>query len=176
MHRVARTSTGGTKERVYNFVRAKDAPHLLDLQLFLRKMLALSKGGSVEGSDFASDIIVGSLLRDSVELCMRWIHVVLSKDTEKCRIRESKDAGLCSQFSALRKHPQIGQRGLNKSEVVVVMKARRSKIKIDPSKRSSCSNLSGNHEDMIEPTDKDGGRDTEGIGANIGSSSDADLD
>ncbi|KAG0635079.1 P-loop containing nucleoside triphosphate hydrolase protein [Tuber brumale] len=227
VHRVGRTARAGRRGWAYSFVRAEDAPYLLDLQLFLGKKLVLSKGGSVEGFDFASDIIVGSLLQDSVERCMEWTNVLLSKDSELANLKgvsakgeklyqKTKTAASAESVKRAREiiaqkgwsttNPlfaddannaeverakmlarvanfrpsetifEIGQRGLNKSAAAAVMKTRRAKIKINPSKRRGGANLSGDDEDMIEPTAKDSDRDIEGIEANMDPASDADLD
>ncbi|KAG0131020.1 P-loop containing nucleoside triphosphate hydrolase protein [Tuber indicum] len=227
VHRVGRTARAGRRGWAYSFVRAEDAPYLLDLQLFLGKKLVLSKSGSAEGFDFASDIIVGSLLQDSVERCMEWANMLLSKDTELANLKgvsakgeklyqktktaasvesvkrareivaqkgwsttnplfadnannaEVERAKMLTRVANFRPSEtifEIGQRGLNKSAAAAVMKTRRAKIKINPSKRRGGANLSGDDEDTIEPTAKDGDRDTEGIEANMDSASDADLD
>ncbi|CUS08606.1 unnamed protein product [Tuber aestivum] len=226
VHRVGRTARAGRRGWAYSFVRAEDAPYLLDLQLFLGKKLVLSKGGSVEDFDFASDIIVGGLIRDSVERCIEWINVLLSKDSELASLRsvsakgeklyqrtktaasaesakrareivaqkgwsttnplfaddandaEAERAKMLARVANFRPSEtifEIGQRGLNKSEAASVMKTRRAKIKIDPSKRRGGANLSGD-EDTIGPTAEGGDRDIEGIEANMDSASDADLD
>ncbi|CAZ85069.1 unnamed protein product [Tuber melanosporum] len=227
VHRVGRTARAGRRGWAYSFVRAEDAPYLLDLQLFLGKKLVLSKSGSAEGFDFASDIIVGSLLQDSVERCMEWVNMLLSKDTELANLKgvsakgeklyqKTKTAASVESFKRAREivaqkgwsttNPlfadnannaeverakmltrvtnfrpsetifEIGQRGLNKSAAAAVLKTRRAKIKINPSKRRGGANLSDDDEDTIEPTANDGDRDTEGIEANMDSASDADLD
>jgi len=43
-------------------VKVEDAPYLLASQLFLGKMLVLSKDGSMESSNFASDIALSALV------------------------------------------------------------------------------------------------------------------
>ncbi|PWW79271.1 DEAD-domain-containing protein, partial [Tuber magnatum] len=227
VHRVGRTARAGRRGWAYSFVKTEDAPYLLDLQLFLGKRLVLSKGGLVEDFDFASDIIVGSLLRDSVERCMEWINVLLSKDSELASLKsvsakgeklyqrtkttasaesvkrareivaqkgwsttnplfaddannaEVERAKMLARVANFRPSEtifEIGQRGLNKSEAAAVMKTRRAKIKIDPSKRRGEANLSGDGEDTIEPTAKGGDSDIERIEANMDLASDADLD
>ncbi|RPB02296.1 DEAD-domain-containing protein [Choiromyces venosus 120613-1] len=87
VHRVGRTARAGRRGWAYSFVRVEDAPYLLDLQLFLGKKLVLSKEGPKEDFDFASDIIVGGLLRDSVERCMEWTNMLLSKDSELASLK-----------------------------------------------------------------------------------------
>lgn len=227
VHRVGRTARAGRRGWAYSFVRAEDAPYLLDLQLFLGKKLVLSKDGSVEGSNFASDIIVGSLLRDSVERCMEWANALLSKDSELTSLKSVSTKGeklyqktktpastesvkrareIVAQKGWSAANPlfagdvnnaeaertkmlarvanfrpsetifEIGQRGLNKSEAATVMKTRRAKIKIDPSKRRGGSSLSSDDEGTAGPTTKGGDSDIQGIEAYMDSASDADLD
>ncbi|PUU82207.1 P-loop containing nucleoside triphosphate hydrolase protein [Tuber borchii] len=227
VHRVGRTARAGKRGWAYSFVRVEDAPYLLDLQLFLGKKFVLSKDGSVEGSDFASDIIVGSLLRDSVERCMEWTSALLSKDSELASLKsvsvkgekhyqktkppasaesakrareivaqkgwsatsplfagdvnnaEVERAKMLARVANFRPSEtifEIGQRGLNKSEAATVMKTRRAKIKIDPSKRRGGSSLPSDDEGTARPTTKDGDSGMQGIEAYMDSASDADLD
>jgi len=227
VHRVGRTARAGRRGWAYSFVRAEDAPYLLDLQLFLGKKLVLSKDGSVEGFDFASDIIVGSLLRDSVERCMEWTSVLLSKDSELASLKsvsvkgeklyqktrspasaesvkrareivaqkgwsavnplfvgdvnnaEVERAKMLARVTNFRPSEtifEIGQRGLNKSEAATVMKTRRAKIKIDPSKRRGGTSLLSDDEGTAGPIAIGGGSGIQEIEAYMDSASDADLD
>ncbi|KAH8148107.1 uncharacterized protein LAJ45_07871 [Morchella importuna] len=189
IHRVGRTARAGKKGWAYSLVRGEDAPYLLDLQLFLGKKLVLGRDSehrSKSDFDYTADVVVGGLVRDSVERCMEHINKLLVEDSELASLRSvmvkgeklyqktkvaasaesvkrAKDTIAQKGWSAA--HPlfsddvadaelervkmlarvanfrpsetifEIGQRGLNRSEAANVMRNRREKIKIDPSKK-----------------------------------------
>lgn len=229
VHRVGRTARAGRRGWAYSFVRVEDAPYLLDLQLFLGKSLVLSKEGPREDFDFASDIIVGSLVRDLVERCTEWVNKLTNEDNELSNLkgvsvkgerlyqktktsastesvkrakeivahkgwsavnplfandvnpRESERAMMLARVANFRPSEtifEIGQRGVNKSDAATVMKARRQKIKIDPTKKRGVGQLD------LQPAASDrspGGSsdddddDAEMVQANMDSASDSEL-
>lgn len=66
IHRVGRTARAGKTGWSYNLVTDKDAPYLLDLQLFLGKRLLCGRQAG-DAPNYAEDIVVGSLPRGPVE-------------------------------------------------------------------------------------------------------------
>ena len=85
VHRVGRTARIGRRGWAYSMVRTEDAPYLIDLQLFLGRRLVFSKDGegkSRKDFNFAQDIIVGSLNRDSVERCVEAVNKLVGEDSD----------------------------------------------------------------------------------------------
>lgn len=83
VHRVGRTARAGKRGWAYSLVRAEDTPYLLDLQLFLgRKLVYAEEGKKKDDYDFVKDIIVGSLPRDAVGMCVEKINLLLDEDTD----------------------------------------------------------------------------------------------
>ncbi|KAI9675937.1 MAG: ATP-dependent RNA helicase dbp10 [Trizodia sp. TS-e1964] len=66
VHRVGRTARAGQRGWSYSLVRESDCPYLLDLQLFLGKRLILGRDAA-QGVNFASDVVIGSFMRDRLE-------------------------------------------------------------------------------------------------------------
>ncbi|TWU76642.1 ATP-dependent RNA helicase dbp10 [Metarhizium rileyi] len=85
VHRVGRTARAGQRGWSYSLVRDSDAPYLLDLQLFLGRRLVLGQEG--DEPSFASDIVVGSLKRDSVESNVEWMNKLLREDIDISTLR-----------------------------------------------------------------------------------------
>jgi ATP-dependent RNA helicase DDX54/DBP10 len=81
VHRVGRTARAGQKGWSYSLVRDKDTPYLLDLQLFLGRRLVL---GRQYGTDlnFAEDVVVGTLPRESISRACEWVQKVLDDDLD----------------------------------------------------------------------------------------------
>lgn len=90
VHRVGRTARIGRRGWAYSMVRTEDAPYLIDLQLFLGRRLVFSKGSegkSRRDFNFAQDIIVGSLNRDSVERCVEAVNKLVGEDSDLYSLR-----------------------------------------------------------------------------------------
>ncbi|KAG8425139.1 ATP-dependent RNA helicase dbp10 [Metarhizium acridum] len=85
VHRVGRTARAGQRGWSYSLVRDSDAPYLLDLQLFLGRRLILGREG--DEPSFASDVVVGSLRRDSVESNVEWMNKLLREDVDVGTLR-----------------------------------------------------------------------------------------
>jgi ATP-dependent RNA helicase DDX54/DBP10 len=92
VHRVGRTARAGQRGWSYNLVRDTDAPYLLDLQLFLAKRLFLGRD-SGETPNYAEDVIVGTLLRDKLEIATEWINKLLSDDDDLSALRKVSEKG-----------------------------------------------------------------------------------
>ncbi|KAM3510852.1 hypothetical protein MY11210_005514 [Beauveria gryllotalpidicola] len=75
VHRVGRTARAGQRGWSYSLVRDTDAPYLLDLQLFLGKQLVI--GQEKERPSYADDVVVGSLVRNSLEEHVEWFNRVI---------------------------------------------------------------------------------------------------
>ncbi|KAF2145444.1 uncharacterized protein K452DRAFT_283793 [Aplosporella prunicola CBS 121167] len=85
VHRVGRTARAGRKGWAYSLVRDSDLPYLLDLQLFLSRKLVM---GRVEGEfSFASDVVVGSLVRNKLERSVEWVNKLLDEDADLDALR-----------------------------------------------------------------------------------------
>lgn len=78
VHRVGRTARAGRTGWSYSLVRDSDAPYLLDLQLFLGRRLVLGRqfGDQV---NFAEDVVVGTIPRDSLSSSCEWVSKVLDE-------------------------------------------------------------------------------------------------
>lgn len=90
VHRVGRTARIGRRGWAYSMVRTEDAPYLIDLQLFLGRRLVFSKDGegkSRKDFNFAQDIIVGALNRDSVERCVEAVNKLVGEDSDLYSLR-----------------------------------------------------------------------------------------
>lgn len=90
IHRVGRTARAGKRGWAYSLVRGEDAPYLLDLQLFLGKKLVLGRDSEQRTKsdfDFTADVVVGGLVRDSVERCMEWVNKMIDEDGELASLR-----------------------------------------------------------------------------------------
>lgn len=81
VHRVGRTARAGQRGWSYSLVCESDAPYLLDLQLFLGRRLIMGrdKAGLV---NYAEDIVVGSLARESLERDCEWVGKLLDEDLD----------------------------------------------------------------------------------------------
>lgn len=86
VHRVGRTARAGQRGWSYSLVTDKDAPYLLDLQLFLGKRLLLGRE-SGETSNYAEDVIVGALARDKIETNVEWVNKVLGEEDDTAAMR-----------------------------------------------------------------------------------------
>lgn len=86
VHRVGRTARAGQRGWSYSLVTDKDAPYLLDLQLFLGKRLLLGRAGSAS-PNYADDVIVGSLPRDRIETNVEWVNKLLSEEDDVVAMR-----------------------------------------------------------------------------------------
>ncbi|OAA62315.1 dead box ATP-dependent rna helicase [Cordyceps fumosorosea ARSEF 2679] len=75
VHRVGRTARAGQRGWSYSLVRDTDAPYLLDLQLFLGKQLVI--GQEKEKPSYADDVVVGSLVRNTLEEHVEWFNKVI---------------------------------------------------------------------------------------------------
>ncbi|KAJ5690819.1 ATP-dependent RNA helicase dbp10 [Penicillium macrosclerotiorum] len=81
VHRVGRTARAGRQGWSYSLVRDSDAPYLLDLQLFLGRRLVL--GHQYDGNvNYAEDVVVGSIPRDSLSRSCEWVNKVLEEATD----------------------------------------------------------------------------------------------
>ncbi|KAJ4165245.1 hypothetical protein LMH87_006883 [Akanthomyces muscarius] len=75
VHRVGRTARAGQRGWSYSLVRDTDAPYLLDLQLFLGKQLVI--GQEKPNPSYAEDVVVGSLVRNTLEEHVEWFNRVI---------------------------------------------------------------------------------------------------
>ncbi|ATY60217.1 dead box ATP-dependent rna helicase [Cordyceps militaris] len=75
VHRVGRTARAGQRGWSYSLVRDTDAPYLVDLQLFLGKQLVI--GQQKEKPSYADDVVVGSLVRNTLEEHVEWFNRVI---------------------------------------------------------------------------------------------------
>ncbi|KAF8476918.1 P-loop containing nucleoside triphosphate hydrolase protein [Kalaharituber pfeilii] len=85
VHRVGRTARAGKRGWAYSLVRAEDLPYLLDLQLFLGRKLVFAEEGVKKPRldyDFAGDVILGGLVRDSMEHYCEQVNRLLVEDTD----------------------------------------------------------------------------------------------
>ncbi|KAF6229105.1 hypothetical protein HO133_007219 [Letharia lupina] len=86
VHRVGRTARAGKKGWSYSLVRESDAPYLLDLQLFLGRRLLLGQDGGND-TNYAEDVVVGSLMRDRLERNCEWVSKLLDEDSDLLALR-----------------------------------------------------------------------------------------
>lgn len=86
VHRVGRTARAGQRGWSYSLVRTSDAPYLLDLQLFLGKLLRF---GQDEGAqvNYAEDVVAGSLVQDRIASNCEWVSKMLDEDTDLQALR-----------------------------------------------------------------------------------------
>ena len=86
VHRVGRTARAGQKGWSYSIVRDTDAPYLLDLQLFLGRKLVIGRvqSGNV---DYAQEVVVGSLQRDTMQTAAEWVTKTLDLDGDLDALR-----------------------------------------------------------------------------------------
>ena len=70
VHRVGRTARAGRKGWAYSFVTNSELAHLYDLQLFLGRPLLVAPlaPGSITDAHYSTNLILGSLPRDRVDL------------------------------------------------------------------------------------------------------------
>lgn len=66
VHRVGRTARAGRNGWSYNLITETDVPYLLDLQLFLSRKLIAGRRNDIS-YNFATDVVVGGLMRDHLE-------------------------------------------------------------------------------------------------------------
>ncbi|MCJ1252256.1 ATP-dependent RNA helicase dbp10 [Lignoscripta atroalba] len=92
VHRVGRTARAGQRGWSYSFVRASDAPYLLDLQLFLGKPLVLGRDGG-DRANYAEDVVAGSLGRDGLERSCEWVSKLLDEDSDLLALRSVAGKG-----------------------------------------------------------------------------------
>lgn len=92
VHRVGRTARAGQRGWSYSLVRESDAPHLLDLQLFLGKRLILGRGGG-NGINYAEDVVVGGVVRDRLERSCEWVTKLLGEDSDLLALRSVAGKG-----------------------------------------------------------------------------------
>ncbi|KAM0803108.1 ATP-dependent RNA helicase dbp10 [Usnea florida] len=92
VHRVGRTARAGKKGWSYSLVRESDAPYLLDLQLFLGRRLVLGHDGG-NSSNYAEDVVVGSLVRDQLERNCEGVSKLLDEDSELLTLRSVATKG-----------------------------------------------------------------------------------
>ncbi|KAK5162654.1 ATP-dependent RNA helicase dbp10 [Oleoguttula sp. CCFEE 6159] len=81
VHRVGRTARAGKRGWSYSLVTDSDMPYLLDLQLFLSKRLVVGREAG-DDVNFASDIVVGGLVRDKLERSCEWVTKLLDEDSD----------------------------------------------------------------------------------------------
>ncbi|KMU87184.1 ATP-dependent RNA helicase dbp10 [Coccidioides immitis H538.4] len=86
-HRVGRTARAGRKGWSYSLVRDADAPYLLDLQLFLGRRLVMGRGQQ-ESANFAEDVVVGGMARESIARSCEWVSKLLDEDIDIQNQRE----------------------------------------------------------------------------------------
>ncbi|QVM10433.1 ATP-dependent RNA helicase dbp10 [Coccidioides posadasii str. Silveira] len=87
VHRVGRTARAGRKGWSYSLVRDADAPYLLDLQLFLGRRLVMGRGQQ-ESANFAEDVVVGGMARESIARNCEWVSKLLDEDIDIQNQRE----------------------------------------------------------------------------------------
>ncbi|KMU81846.1 ATP-dependent RNA helicase dbp10 [Coccidioides immitis RMSCC 3703] len=87
VHRVGRTARAGRKGWSYSLVRDADAPYLLDLQLFLGRRLVMGRGQQ-ESANFAEDVVVGGMARESIARSCEWVSKLLDEDIDIQNQRE----------------------------------------------------------------------------------------
>jgi ATP-dependent RNA helicase DDX54/DBP10 len=80
IHRVGRTARAGQKGWSYSLVRDSDAPYLLDLQLFLGRKLVLGRQDSEV--NFAEEVVVGGLPRDTLSTHCEWVTKTTDNSTD----------------------------------------------------------------------------------------------
>ncbi|KAF1996878.1 DEAD-domain-containing protein [Amniculicola lignicola CBS 123094] len=81
VHRVGRTARAGRKGWSYSLIRDSDVPYLIDLQLFLGKRL-VSKKKPGEEPNYAQDVVVGSLVQDSLAPAAELVTKFLDEDVD----------------------------------------------------------------------------------------------
>ncbi|ELQ41079.1 ATP-dependent RNA helicase DBP10 [Pyricularia oryzae Y34] len=86
VHRVGRTARAGQKGWSYSLVSDIDAPYLLDLQLFLGRRLVVGQDTSA-GANFASDVVLGALQRNSIETNVEWVEKVVQESHDIALMR-----------------------------------------------------------------------------------------
>lgn len=86
VHRVGRTARAGQRGWSYSLVKENDAPYLLDLQLFLGRKLLLGRQ-SGDDPNYATDVVVGSLVRDKLESNTEWVNKLLGDDEDLNALR-----------------------------------------------------------------------------------------
>ncbi|KAI8640346.1 P-loop containing nucleoside triphosphate hydrolase protein [Parasitella parasitica] len=78
VHRVGRAARAGRRGWAYSFVSADELPYLVDLQLFLTRPLVL--GGEKEEYDYTSELVLGTMPKDSLIDDNAWVHDKIAKD------------------------------------------------------------------------------------------------
>jgi len=87
VHRVGRTARAGQKGWSYSILRDTDAPYLLDLQLFLGRKLTVGRVTATVGVNFAQEVVVGGLRRDSLQTSCEWVTKTLESDADAAGLR-----------------------------------------------------------------------------------------
>ena len=85
VHRVGRTARAGHKGWSYSLVQDSDTPYLLDLQLFLGRKLRI--GRSNGQANFAREVVIGQLQRESLQTCVEWVTQTLSGSADLAATR-----------------------------------------------------------------------------------------
>ncbi|KAF2719087.1 DEAD-domain-containing protein [Polychaeton citri CBS 116435] len=96
VHRVGRTARAGKSGWAYSLIGEKDMPYLIDLQLFLGRKLVVGRG--VEGvpdrkSLFKDCIVVGTLVRDSLERHCEEAGKIIDEDIDLSSMRDVASKG-----------------------------------------------------------------------------------
>ena len=86
VHRVGRTARAGQKGWSYSLINDTDAPYLLDLQLFLGRKLVLGRADG-QNTNFAEQVVVGSLRRDTMQSSGEWISKTLDFNADLAALR-----------------------------------------------------------------------------------------
>lgn len=86
IHRVGRTARAGQKGWSYSLINDTDAPYLLDLQLFLGRKIVLGRADG-QNTNFAEQVVVGSLQRDTMQSSGEWISKTLDFNADLAALR-----------------------------------------------------------------------------------------
>lgn len=83
VHRVGRTARAGHSGWAYTLIRENDLPYLVDLEVFLGRKLAVE-----DGSDYCSNLVLGSLPRAGIENCAERIQNYLARDADDLKMQQ----------------------------------------------------------------------------------------
>lgn len=92
VHRVGRTARAGQRGWSYSLVCESDAPYLLDLQLFLGRRLILGRDTG-KLVNYAEDVVVGAVVRDSLERHCEWVGKSLDENVDLSALRSVASKG-----------------------------------------------------------------------------------
>jgi ATP-dependent RNA helicase DDX54/DBP10 len=91
VHRVGRTARAGQCGWAYSLVTVDDAPHFVELTVFLGRRLVMN--GSHNDVNYAKDLALGSIPRGDLERIAEWVGQVVNGSSELTALRSVANKG-----------------------------------------------------------------------------------